>query len=280
MYLTLDECAVAWEKAGGHGTKEARITRNARWIPFYSYVAGGQQGNTSGPEPHAKEVARILQDAGVLQEGDSLLDMGCGTGGFSLAFAELGAQVTAMDMDAASLSVLQNRAKANGLTNIQTEEAMWEYYAPQKQFDVVFSSMCPAICDHGELLRFENMAKKYGCLIAVSRGSYDKHRKQLMQELKAMPTGGMTTEAMWYYNMLYLMGRQPNVWNFTRHYEYEAPVEKLVEQNKVYFEIFGIPQEESEPKLRAYYKRYAVGGMIADESHLNTQLIWWKIPEK
>ena len=100
-----------------------------------------------------------------------------------------------------------------------------------------------------------------------------------MQELDAKPQG-MTTEAMWYYNMLYLMGRQPNVWNFTRHFEYQAPVEKLVEQNKVYFEIFGIPKEVSEEKLRDYYMQHAIDGMVPDESHINTQLIWWKIPEK
>ena len=123
------------------------------------------------------------------------------------------------------------------------------------------------------------MGRKYGCLIAVTRGSYDKHRKQLIQELDAKPKG-MTTEAMWYYNMLYLMGRQPNVWNFTRHFEYQALIEKLVEQNKVYFEIFGISPEESEPKLRKYYEHHAVDGMVPDESHINTQLIWWKVPEK
>ena len=278
MYLTLEECAAAWEKVGGHGTKEERIARNVRWIPFYNYVAQGQLQSSAGADPHAKEVARILKEAGVLESGGTLLDLGCGTGGFSLAFAEHGMQVTAVDMDHSSLMVLSNRAKANGL-EMETIRAMWEQYNPGTKFDVVFSSMCPAICDYQELLRFEGMGRKYGCLIAVSRGSYDKHRKQLMQELEAKPKG-MTTEAMWYYNMLYLMGRQPNVWNFTRHYEYQAPLEKLVDQNKVYFDIFGISPEESEPKLRKYYERYAIDGMVPDESHINTQLIWWRIPEK
>ena len=278
MYLTLEECAAAWEKVGGHGTKEERIARNVRWIPFYSYVAQGQLQSNAGPDPHAKEVARILKEAGVLESGGTLLDLGCGTGGFSLAFAEQGMQVTAVDMDHPSLMVLANRAKANGL-EIATERAMWEQYNPKTRFDVVFSAMCPAICDYRELIRFEGMGREYGCLIAVSRGSYDKHRKQLIQELEVKPKG-MTTEAMWYYNMLYLMGRQPNVWNFTRHFEYQVPIEKLVEQNKVYFEIFGISPEESESKLRKYYECHAVDGMVPDESHINTQLIWWKIPEK
>ena len=279
MFLTLEECTAAWEESGGHCSKEDRIARNTRWIPFYSYVAQGQLQNSAGPDPHAKEAAQILKDARVLGNDRTLLDLGCGTGDFSLAFAQQGMQVTAVDMDDTSLQVLMNRAKANDLTGIDTQQAMWEQYNPQTKFDVVFSAMCPAICDYQELLRFEGLGRKYGCLIAVSRGSYDKHRKQLMQELNAKPKG-MTTEAMWYYNMLYLMGRQPNVWNFTRHFEYQAPMENLVEQNKVYFQIFGISPEESEPKLRAYYNRHAIDGMVPDESHINTQLIWWKIPEK
>ena len=46
------------------------------------------------------------------------------------------------------------------------------------------------------------------CLIAVTRGSYDLHRKNLMELMGVRPGGGMTTEAIWYYEMLYLMGRQ------------------------------------------------------------------------
>lgn len=279
MYLTLEECAAAWEAAGCHGTKVERMQRNTRWIPFYSWVAGGQSRNTSGPDPHSKEVARMLKDAGVLEDGGRLLDLGCGTGGFSLAFAQVGMDVTAMDMDDASLQVLKNRADANGLSGIHTQQAMWEDYTPESKFDVAFSAMCPAVCNYRELLRFEETATKYGCLIAVSRGSYDKHRKELIHRLRVQPKG-MTTEAMWYYNMLYLMGRQPNVWNFTRHYEYETPLETVIRQNQVYFEVFGIPPEESGPKLRAYFAEHAVNGMVADVSHINTQLIWWKIPER
>lgn len=280
MFLTLEECISAWEKAGGHGTKEERIARNARWIPFYSYAANKQLGDTNGSDRHSKQISRILQDADVLQKGGTILDLGCGTGRYSLAFAECGAKVTAVDMENDSLNVLANRAHANSLADIETVQAMWELYDPDAQFDVVFSSMCPAICDYKELLRFEGMAKRYGCLIAVACGSYDRHRKILMQELQIQPTGGMTTEAIWYYNILYLMGRQPNVRTFAQQYEYQTPLEKLIEQNKIYFEIFGIRPEESEPKLRSYYEAHVVDGMIVDESHINTQLIWWKTSEK
>ena len=279
MFLTLEECVRAWEKAGQYGTKEERIAHNARWILFYSYVAQPQLSSAASADPHAKEVAQVLKKAGILSAGKTILDVGAGTGRFSLAFGELGAKVTALDMDSASLTVMQSRAKANAIEQIETERGMWELYIPKGKFDVVFSSMCPAICDYEELKRMEGMAKEACALIAVTRGSYDKHRRTLMTELDVHPKG-MTTEALWYYNTLYLMGRQPNVVNFTQHTEFSVPIEKAVEQNQVYFEIFGLDPSESGPKLREYFEKQAVDGMVPDVSHVNTALIWWRISQK
>lgn len=278
MFLTLEDCIQSWKEAGQYGTKEERIARNARWIPFYSYAAESQLSSTAPADSHAREVARTLVSAGILNGEKTVLDVGAGTGRFSLAFGEVCGKVTALDMDSPSLAVLLNRAKANGLQNIEIERGMWELYPAKDKFDVVFSSMCPAICDYDELLRMEGMAREACALMAVTRGSYDKHRKKLMRELDVHPTG-MTTEALWYYDTLYLMGRQPNVVNFTQHIEYTVPVESAVERDKVYFEIFGLDPADSERKLRDYYEANSKDGMVLNESHINTALIWWKIPK-
>lgn len=90
----------------------------------------------------------------------------------------------------------------------------------------------------------------------------------------------MTTEALWYYNTLYLMGRQPNVKTFTQRQEYTVPIDMAVERDKIYFEIFGLNPAQSEPKLRAYYEKLCQNGVISDISHINTALIWWKVPKK
>ena len=42
MFETLEACAAAWEQAGNHGDKDARIERNTRWIPYYSFLATGR----------------------------------------------------------------------------------------------------------------------------------------------------------------------------------------------------------------------------------------------
>ena len=275
MYQTPEDCRAAWEAAGGHGNIDERIRRNAAWIEYYKYIAEKQASRAADFDPHAEEVVQFLSDNGWIRKNDSVLDIGSGMGTYALSFAKKGCKVTALDMDTTSLSILKADSVQLGLTGIYFENNMWEAYQANEQFSVSFSSLCPAICTYDELLKMESMTTKSCCLLAVTRGSYDLHRKNLMQMLSVTPKGGMTTEALWYYEMLYLMGRQPDVKNWSRHYEYDLPIEEVCSRNEVYFQIFGITAEESRPILRRYFEEQAVNGLVHDETQLNTALICW-----
>ena len=277
MFDTLEACAAAWEQAGNHGDIQTRIERNARWIPYYSFLASGRDEAEAAIDPHAAAVADGLVSRGYLSAGSSVLDIGSGTGTFAHAFASRGASVTALEMDAASLAVCRTQAAQLGLQNMRFEQQMWETFAPEEQYDFVFSSMCPAICNYDELRRMESLAKHACGIIAVTRGSYDLHRKRLMALLDVRPTGGMTTESLWYFEALYLAGKQPEVQSFSRKFAFSLPLEEALARNERYFEIFGISPEKSRPKLTDYFSAVAEGGMVADETLLNTQLITWRV---
>lgn len=124
------------------------------------------------------------------------------------------------------------------------------------------------------------MTKRTCCLVAVTRGSYEKHRKAMMQELGIHSQGGMTTEAIHYINALYLLGRQVNVHCITTQASYQVPENRILEQYPIYFRIFGIPEEKSVKFLKDYLNRNAVGGFLEDEVLLNQALIYWDVPEK
>ena len=189
MFDTLDACAAAWAQTGNHGDTLARIKRNARWIEYYSVIAAGREESEAAIDPHAAEVVAGLFSRGLVRAGSSVLDIGSGTGAFSHAFAARGLAVTALEMDAGSLAVCRAQAEAMGLLSLQYENQMWETFTPEKQYSFVFSSMCPAVCNYEELLRMESYAADACGILAVTRGSYDLHRKRLMALLDVHPAG-------------------------------------------------------------------------------------------
>ncbi|PYP43218.1 MAG: SAM-dependent methyltransferase [Gemmatimonadetes bacterium] len=72
-----------------------------------------------------------------IQVGSRVLDLACGTGRHALAAAALGAKVTAVDKDAASLEIARKEARSRGVdvNFIQADlEAQWPDLG---QFDVV-----------------------------------------------------------------------------------------------------------------------------------------------
>lgn len=276
MFDSLEACVSAWERAGGHGDLSARIERNARWIPYYAFLADGREEADAGIDPHASEVVQELFSRGLLRAGSSVLDIGSGTGSFALAFAARGLPVTALEMDARSLAVCRAQAERLGLSRIRYENQMWETFSPEEKHSFVFSSMCPAVCNYDELLRMESYAAEACGIIAVTRGSYDLHRKRLMELLRVRPAG-MTTEALWYYEALYLAGKQPEVRCWSRTFSYELPLSDAILRSERYFEIFGIAPEESRPILTDYFRAAAEDGMVPDETQLNTALITWRV---
>lgn len=277
MFATLEECIAAWERSGQHGTLQQRVERNARWIPYYAYLAGQREECDAAIDPHAEEVSGYLFDRGLLTPASSVLDLGSGTGTFTLAFAKHCQSVTALEMDAVSQRACQTQAAQLGLTNISHQTKMWETYQPKERFDFVLSSMCPAICNYTELLKMESLSNHACGILAVTRGSYDLHRKQLMQLLNVHPTGGMTTEALWYYEALYLAGKQPEVRSWSRHFAYTLPLEEILLRNERYFEIFEIAAADSRPILTRYFQSIAKDGFVDDETQLNTALITWNV---
>ncbi len=54
----------------------------------------------------------------LLPEGSSILDIGCGTGGFSLRMAEKAAHVTGVDISASQIEIAEKRLQKSGLKNV------------------------------------------------------------------------------------------------------------------------------------------------------------------
>jgi 16S rRNA G527 N7-methylase RsmG len=279
MY-TLEDCKKEWEKTGKYGTPTERIERNKLWMPYYSFIAQQMLKTSYTKNEGVCEILRFLTGEKALNKSDTVLDIGAGNGRYTLELAQLCSAVTAIDMNGTSLSVIRKYAKEIGLSNITTLAKSWEEYDTDEKYDFILSSMCPAICNIDEILKMENMCKRTCCLVAVGRGSYEKVRQDIMKLLPIKKISGMTTEALQYYNILYLMGRQVNVKTCSQHFEYAQTLEGLLNQYPIYFKIFGVDESTSKSVITQYFNTHSENGVLKDECQLNYSLLYWNVNKK
>lgn len=98
---------------------DGRLTAAAD-LAFWESYAATYDSRTSLPDSYAQTLA-VFQSQ--VRAGDTLLDVGAGTGRFALPLAPHVAHVTALDPSPAMLTILREKAAAQGATNLTMVEA-------------------------------------------------------------------------------------------------------------------------------------------------------------
>lgn len=276
MY-TLENCEQTWLEAGQHGTAAERVERARAWLPYYSFFAEPQKKADFSLSEDDGYFPSLLLREGLVEPSDHVLEIGAGLGVDSLRFASRCASVTALEMNEDCIEVLRHRAACCGFENLRPVQGAWETFRPEETFDVSYSAMCPAVCNPEELRRLESMTKRRCCLVTVMRGSYEKHRRAMMAGLGVRPKGGMLTELIHYFNVLYLLGRQPSVYSHTEERCCDMTAETVLKRFPVYFKVFGVGEDRSVPFLEDYLARHAENGVLREESRIHYGLITWNV---
>lgn len=98
-----------------------------------------------GEQTYEAGMLRRITEAGVEFSGKSVLDVGSGSGMYTLRLARMAQSVMALDVSDEMLRLLQGDAAAMGIDNIVTVHSSWDDFDANRCFDIVFASMTPAI---------------------------------------------------------------------------------------------------------------------------------------
>jgi SAM-dependent methyltransferase len=101
----------------------------------------------AGDDTYEARMLNLACENGVDFSGKTVLDVGCGSGMYTIRLAQLAASVTALDISDEMLRILMQDAAAQGLANIRPVLSDWEHFTPRERFQVVFASMTPALTD-------------------------------------------------------------------------------------------------------------------------------------
>lgn len=273
----LAEIQKEWESSHRYGDRNSRLERANRWLPYYAFLASSASIDVEPARFLRNEFIDRLIAEKKLFPGDRVLDIGAGTGNYTLPLAAAAQEVTALDVSEESLSVLMKRAEKAEMKNITLVRKPWEEFSPDHLFDLSFSAMCTAICSTEELERMEKMTKRTCAIVTVMPGSADSHRKAILNGLKVHPDG-MIGDALTFYQVLYYLNRYPEVACKTVRYSTEISEERFIEQYQSYLPIFGVKESEYLPYLESYWRDHAENGCLTEESELHLAMITWNVP--
>ncbi|ELN3700932.1 class I SAM-dependent methyltransferase [Campylobacter coli] len=103
-----------------------------------------------------------LEKLNISFKDKKIIDIGCGTGVWTLHLAQNAKEITALDNAKAMLEILKEDANKLQPTNIKYENCTfteWINKNQNAQFDIAFLSMSPALQDKKDYLNFMRFAK-------------------------------------------------------------------------------------------------------------------------
>ena len=164
-----------------------------------------------------EQAAAFLRNRGLLEPGMDVADIGCGPGRFAAAFAPFVRQVTGFDLSERMVAYGMDQARRDGVDNVSFRVCDFQSLDVESEglvgaFDLVFSSLTPAVRSMEGLEKMMAMSRAYCCHITHLSGEEPLLHRAMEEALCRSPQPRWN--GRWFYalfNLLFLLGYDPEV---------------------------------------------------------------------
>lgn len=212
---------------------------------------------------------------GILKNGDSILDIGCGTGSFVIPFLERGFIVTALDSSDQMLAEMKSTIQKMNLTQPEYINEKFQDYKDDRKFDIVIAAFTPAVKSADLLFKMEKISNNYCILLA----SYDQNmfaaRNQLYEMVFKKPHNSIGYNAFFPLNLLYTSGRMPNLKMYEIDEDKQNPLDEQIEYYLEYFKTLGKDDSKTKKIVTNYFTERSLNGVVHNKFKKRTAVIWW-----
>lgn len=216
----------------------------------------------------------------ILNENDSLLDLGCGEGSITLPIAKQVRKVTGVDSSTKMLELLNQRAQEQNIKNIDTILKSLEdiSYEEIGDYDVVLASRSlNGIIPIEETLKTINeIANKYVFITLFGPENWKiekEFNEYIGKENKPFP------EYNYMFNILYNMGIYANIERLDiKVYREYSSIEEAMDNGKFRLDLLN---DDEKAQLKKYLneilkKDSETGKLYNEKDKADWILIWWK----
>lgn len=117
----------------------------------------------------------ILDKFSVNFKGKKIVDVGCGTGVYTLHLAKFASEILASDISENMLNELEISARKFGIKNVKTKLTSFADFTSDEKFDIAFLTMSPAL--GSEFQKFHDLGRTHIYL------NWNKKRKSSMLDI-------------------------------------------------------------------------------------------------
>ncbi len=167
-------------------------------------------GTKDAPNPYVEQFLKLAR----ILPGESVFDMGCGTGALAVPLGVAGHRVIAADFSSGMLGVLRGELDERGVSTVITKQMSWEdnwraQGIGSDAADVCVASRSIAVADIEEaLLRLTDVARRRVC-ITLATGSSPRTDERILADLGLEHALGR--DYLYAFNILTAHGIQPEV---------------------------------------------------------------------
>jgi SAM-dependent methyltransferase len=221
-------------------------------------------------------VISLVKSKGVEIGEASILDIGCGTGIFTLPLAREAAMVTGLDDSDTMISRMKNAMASEDIRNVTPITASWKDIDIsarrfEKAFDIVWVSMNPAIQTAQDFERMEKCARKWCVYIGWGR----KRKNALMEEIFSLhgTRYGPPPGAAAAYDILTQSGKRPSLDYFEASWEWSGRAEDALEDAVCFIEMQG--GKARRDLIQETLNRHERDGLICHITDVEEGLLVW-----
>ncbi len=267
----------AWEREAKASSLSQRSVTHEGWSEYWSSISKGYKTRIQCESEIIDEIVQILASEKVFTKESEVLDIGCGPGTFTIPFARIVHQVTALDPARKMIETLWEEAQTLGLSNIIFLCKRWEESFFAKEFDLVFASFSPAIRNAESLLKMNQASRKYCCLITSSDAESFRVRNELWERILGEPFDSSAFHIIYPFNFLYASGFRPQIRFFKKEVCYEEPAEVVIDRYEHYFRLFIKLTPPKKKIIRQYFEGMIHEGIVKTYEEKALAIMWWKV---
>jgi len=232
--MPAEEWREIWEMANSHSPYRRFPLDRQRLVRHWNEVSKDYDNESMSLID--ERIFGLLKDMSALPDGGAALDIGCGTGSLTSMIAAGCSRVLGLDISPGMLSVARERC--SGLSQVDLLCQSWEEFSPDRRYDLVFSSFCPAVDDLASVMRMDAMSDGVCCIVSLGGSSGDRLAFDIWEELGHPGISMEGFDPIFPYRILKEMVRRPSLRRFDVREETEMSAEGMVRHLVRYFSLF------------------------------------------